>query len=133
MKAIKNNNQCFWKMSRSWKVGRMSCIWSDQLELGHKPIIHKSRVLWLWYQIGKIHLVDWGIDSIIQLQLDCTHLVCLSAMKRWLLIWKEGPAPFHINHISERLKRSMARFIPSEFAWQSSQEGLMKWKDAKVQ
>ena len=93
-------------MSSSWKVGRKSCIWWDQLQLAHEPIIYKSRIS--WSSNGKSPLIDSGIDCIMRFLLDYMHLVC--GMKRLLLFRIEGPRPFRlapiqISQIAERLKQ----------------------------
>ena len=89
------------------------------------------------HQIGNTHLIDSGIDCIMQFPLDYMHLVCLSVMKRVLLFWKESPrlfrlAPFQINQISERLK-NMTGLMPSEFARQPrGLDELRRWKATEL-
>ena len=95
----------YWK---SLVVFDQSCIWSDLFQLADKPIIHKCHNYDI--KLARLCLVDYGIDCIIQLQVDYVSLVCLSTMMRWFLFWKEGPAsfrlaPFCINRFSQKFKK----------------------------
>ena len=54
------------------------------------------------HQIGNTPLIDSGIDCIMQFPLDYMHLVCLSVMKKGIIILKRKSKTIQVGTISNQ-------------------------------